>query len=63
MVGSGIEPAVIDVASATGGLLLLGVGLRLLEIRKIRVVNFLPALVLAPLFFLIARQAGAVLAQ
>lgn len=61
LLGSGVDPAAIDAASATGGLLLLGVGLRLLEIRKIRVVNFLPALLLAPLFFLVVRQVGAML--
>jgi uncharacterized membrane protein YqgA involved in biofilm formation len=31
-----------------GGLLILGIGLKLLEIKSIRVGNFLPALGLAP---------------
>jgi uncharacterized membrane protein YqgA involved in biofilm formation len=36
--------------TATGGVLLLGIAIStLLEIKKIRVGNFLPALVLAPL--------------
>ena len=35
--------------TATGGLLLVGVALRLLRIREIPVADLLPALVLAPL--------------
>jgi hypothetical protein len=35
--------------SATGGILVMGIGLRLLDIRKIAVASMLPALVLAPL--------------
>ena len=40
--------------TAVGGLILLGVGLRLLELKPVRVANFLPALVLAPLFVRLA---------
>jgi uncharacterized membrane protein YqgA involved in biofilm formation len=32
-----------------GGLMLVGIGLRLLDIKKISVANLLPALVIAPL--------------
>jgi hypothetical protein len=46
-------PTVLAVTAA-GGLILLGVALRLLEIRQLRVANFLPALVLAPLFLRVA---------
>ena len=35
--------------TATGGVIILGIGLRLLEIRQVRVASLLPALVLAPL--------------
>jgi hypothetical protein len=35
--------------TATGGLLLLGLSLVLLDIREVRVANFLPALIIAPL--------------
>jgi uncharacterized membrane protein YqgA involved in biofilm formation len=35
--------------SATGGLLILGISLRLLNLKQIPVGNMLPALVLAPL--------------
>ena len=50
--GSGISdpshnPGVLDM-TAVGGLLILGIGLKLLEIKSIRVGNFLPALGLAP---------------
>jgi len=41
-------PSVLLV-TGTGGILILGLGINLLEIRKIRVASFLPALVLAPL--------------
>jgi uncharacterized membrane protein YqgA involved in biofilm formation len=42
------EP-MIDALAATGGVLLLGVATRLLELKRIRVANLLPALVIAPL--------------
>lgn len=45
-----MDPATVVAVTATGGLILLGVGLRLLELKQVRVANFLPALVLAPLF-------------
>jgi uncharacterized membrane protein YqgA involved in biofilm formation len=40
--------------NGVGGLLILGIGLNLLEISKIRVASFLPALLLAPLFYELA---------
>jgi uncharacterized membrane protein YqgA involved in biofilm formation len=49
-----LDSATVLVVSATGGLILLGVGLRLLEIKAVRVANFLPALVLAPLLVRLA---------
>jgi len=36
------------------GVILLGMGLRLLDLKAVRVANFLPALLLAPLFFRVA---------
>lgn len=39
----------VDEISATGGVVLLGLGLRLLDIKPVRVASFLPALVAAPL--------------
>ena len=35
--------------TSTGGVLLLGLGLGLLELKEVRVANMLPALLLAPL--------------
>ncbi len=49
LLGADLDPRLIGAASVVGGLLLMGVGLRLLELRDIRVVNFLPGLLLAPL--------------
>ncbi|WP_347347011.1 DUF554 family protein [Nigerium sp.] len=49
LLGSFLSLAQIDALSATGGVLLLALGLRLLKIRAIPVANLLPALLLAPL--------------
>ncbi|MCJ7726626.1 MAG: DUF554 domain-containing protein [Acidimicrobiia bacterium] len=40
----------LDALGTAGGILLLGIALRLLDLKKIRVANMLPAVVLAPLF-------------
>jgi uncharacterized membrane protein YqgA involved in biofilm formation len=45
-----VSAAMMNEMTATGGILLMGVGIStLLELKKIRVGNFLPALALAPL--------------
>jgi uncharacterized protein len=49
-----MDTETVLVVSATGGLMLQGVGLRLLEIKAVRVANFLPGLVLAPIFVRLA---------
>lgn len=49
-----MDPATILAITGTGGLILLGVALRLLDLKPVRVANFLPALVLAPLFIRLA---------
>ena len=49
VLGDFLPAAHLDALTATGGLLLLGVGLRLLRIRQVPVGNLLPALVVAPL--------------
>ncbi len=54
IVGGNLDPTSVAATSAVGGLLLLGVGLRLLEVKRVRVVNFLPALIFAPLFVWLA---------
>lgn len=40
----------LDALGAAGGVLLLGIALRLLDLRQVRVANMLPAILLAPLF-------------
>ncbi len=45
--GNLMPEMVINEMSAAGGILLLGLGLQLLEIKNIKVVNMLPALVIA----------------
>jgi uncharacterized membrane protein YqgA involved in biofilm formation len=47
-VAGAFSPAMIAAMSAVGGVLILGIGLRLLDLRQIRVANLLPAVVLAP---------------
>ena len=44
-----MSEAVVSELSATGGVILLAVGLVILEIKRIKVANFLPALVFVPL--------------
>lgn len=41
------EPAVLNAVTTTGGLLILGIGINLLEIANIRISNLLPALLYA----------------
>lgn len=49
LLGSLLPGALVASITATGGILLLGVGLRLLHIRSVPVGDLLPALALAPL--------------
>jgi hypothetical protein len=44
-----LTDAMIAEMTATGGVMILGIGLLLLEIKRVRVANFLPALAIAPL--------------
>lgn len=52
-----MDPPTILAITSVGGLILLGVALRLLDLKPVRVANFLPALLLAPIFI---RLAGAI---
>jgi uncharacterized membrane protein YqgA involved in biofilm formation len=45
LVGDYFNQIIVDELSAVGGLMLLALGLRILEIKKIRVLNMLPSLV------------------
>jgi uncharacterized membrane protein YqgA involved in biofilm formation len=51
--GSFLPDAYIASITATGGVLLLGVGLRLLDVKKVPVGDMLPALLVAPLLTLL----------
>ncbi len=57
-----MDERTILVVSAAGGIILIGVALRLLDLRQVRVASFLPALLLAPLFLRLADAVRAALA-
>jgi uncharacterized membrane protein YqgA involved in biofilm formation len=46
--GSFVPDAHLSALTATGGLLLVGVAMRLLDLKQVKVADLLPALVLAP---------------
>jgi len=48
-----LEPKILNELIATGGLMILGIGFYLLDIKRIKVGNFLPALVFAVVLALI----------
>jgi uncharacterized membrane protein YqgA involved in biofilm formation len=54
--GSVLQPYQIDAMTICGGLMLVGIGLRLLEIKKIAVANLLPALIIAPVIATLLHQ-------
>ncbi|HLX36138.1 MAG TPA: DUF554 domain-containing protein [Candidatus Limnocylindrales bacterium] len=54
LVRDAFDPRTVLVLTATGGVILLGVALRLLELKDARVANFLPALVVAPILLRVA---------
>lgn len=56
--GAIMTDPMIDEMTATGGLLLIGLSLILLDIKKPRIANFLPALLIAPLLVALATALG-----
>jgi uncharacterized membrane protein YqgA involved in biofilm formation len=44
------QPPVLAAINATGGMMILGIGINLLELKKIRVGNFIPALAYAVIY-------------
>jgi hypothetical protein len=51
-----LDPLLTTAALGAGGILLVAIGIGLLELRRLRVADMLPALLLAPLFELAARS-------
>lgn len=43
-----LERETLDVLTSAGGVLIIGISLKLLDLKDVKVANFLPALVLAP---------------
>jgi uncharacterized membrane protein YqgA involved in biofilm formation len=54
--GSVLQPYQIDAMTICGGLMLVGIGLRLLDIKKIAVANLLPSLITAPAIATVLHQ-------
>lgn len=57
-----MDPVTILAISSAGGMILLGVAMRLLDLKAVRVANFLPALILAPIFVRVADAVRGMLA-
>ena len=57
-----MDASTILAITAAGGVILLGVALRLLQVKLVRVASFLPALILAPLFVRAAEAVRGLLA-
>lgn len=56
LLGNVMAPYQVDAMTITGGVILVGIGLRLLKIRSIAVGNLLPAIFLAPMLALLLHQ-------
>ena len=54
LLSAAMDEATILAITSAGGVILLGVSLRLLDLKPVRVANFLPALLLAPIFVRVA---------
>jgi uncharacterized membrane protein YqgA involved in biofilm formation len=52
--GDVMSASMINEMTSTGGLLLMGLSLILLNVKKPRMANFLPALIIAPLIVALA---------
>jgi len=58
LAGGFMSDPMITEMTATGGLVLIGLSLVLLDVKKPRMANFLPALIIAPLLVLVAGWLG-----
>ncbi len=56
-----LDARTIVAVTSTGGLMLIGTALRLLDLKAVRVANFLPALVIVPLLLRLADAIGGAL--
>ena len=54
--GNFMSPAMTNEMTAVGGLMLIGLALILLDLKRPRIANFLPALLLAPLIVAVATE-------
>jgi uncharacterized protein len=48
------EPMIVEM-TATGGLIIVGIGLKLLNLKELRLANFLPALAIAPVIVMLIK--------
>jgi len=58
LAGTVMTTPMINEMTAVGGIMILGIGLILLDIKRVRVANFLPALIIAPLLVAALRALG-----
>lgn len=58
MLGEFLSQPMINEMSAVGGLILIGLALILLDLKKPRMANFLPALIIAPVIVAVANLLG-----
>jgi uncharacterized membrane protein YqgA involved in biofilm formation len=61
LVAGAFDPVTILVLTSLAGIILLGVGLRLLDVKQVRLANFLPGLIVAPLLIRLFDAIGAAL--
>jgi uncharacterized membrane protein YqgA involved in biofilm formation len=52
--GEFLSPEIIQILSSTGGILLIGLSINVLEIKKLRILNMLPALIVVVLLMWLA---------
>lgn len=58
LIGEVMSEAMLNETTAVGGIILMGLGILLLEIKDLRMANFLPALVVAPVLVAVAEALG-----
>ncbi len=58
LLGRLLDPVLVDSLSVAGGVILVGLGIRLLGLKAIRVADLIPALVLAPVLVWLVQRLG-----